>query len=447
MIDTKLYSEHLAVLNRQLTYSLERSAKKGRALDGVLFHAGRLTEYHADDQMIVLHETPHFRRWVPLTGPEHLVLARPGKPLVVVRVTPRDFWYDTSPPARSYWEDAVDLRETETFEQALKEAGSLDRIGWIGSSREAAEQAGIPVDRYEPAELMAPMDWHRAYKTSYEVEHLRIAARKAGAGHRAGLEVFRAGESEREIHWAYLKGAAHLEWEVPYETIVALDAKGAILHYQHKRGKEAAPGKVLLIDAGAASAGYASDITRTWTGDNADPVFVEMVRRMDACEQELTTMVTPGRDYREIHIRSQEKVASILADTGVFKCAAEEAMAKGLNRAFYPHGVGHHLGLQVHDIGGRQSDPDGGETPPPAEYPALRTTRALEPGHVVTIEPGLYFIEMLLEPVRNGADAALVDWKLVDRLGGPGGVPIADHNVCTDREPPNLTRSHAPSLS
>ena len=111
-------------------------------------------------------------------------------------------------------------------------------------------------------------------------------------------------------------------------------------------------------------------------------------------------------------------------------------------RVFFPHGLGHFLGLQVHDVGGRQSAPAGGITPPPAEYPSLRTTRTLEPGHVVTIEPGVYFIDLLLEPLRGTPAGADIDWTLVERLRPLGGVRIEDDVLVTDDGHRNLTRPH-----
>ena len=220
---------------------------------------------------------------------------------------------------------------------------------------------------------------------------------------------------------------------MPYGTIVAFDAKAAILHYQNKRGTEAAPGRTLLLDAGAAHEGYAADVTRTWTRGDVHPAFLELLRGVDAMERDLVAMVTPGRPYLEIHVEAHRGVARLLAAAGVVETSAEEALERG-------HGVGHHLGLQVHDVGGHQAGPDGGTVPPPAEYPFLRNTRILEPGHLVTIEPGIYFIPTLLDPLRAGDDAAAVDWDLVDELLPLGGVRIEDNVVCTEGEPRDLTR-------
>ena len=126
------------------------------------------------------------------------------------------------------------------------------------------------------------------------------------------------------------------------------------------------------------------------------------------------------------------------------KVAAEDAMATGLTRAFYPHGLGHHLGLQVHDVAGRQAGPDGQDEAPPERYPNLRTTRDLEPRQVFTIEPGVYFIEMLLAPHRIGNMRSAVDWSLVQRLAAHGGARIEDNVAVTDDGHRNLTRAALP---
>ena len=439
-----LYRDHLQTLDAALVDALERAAAKGLALEGVVLHSGRHAVYHADDHLIPFHSTPHFARYAPLGGPEHLVLARPGETPRVVRVTPPDFWYDNAPPPRSFWEDAVDLQEAESFEEAIGLLGTLGEVAYVGPSAEAAGQLGIAAERVEPEALMAPLDWARAVKTPHEIDCLRRAVPAVARGYRAAEKAFLGGGSERDIFRAYLAASDQLEHDLPYEAIVALDAKSAILHYQHKRGAEAAPGSVLLVDAGGAHQGYAIDITRTWTRPGTDDTFVALVQGVDALERELVAMVTPGRSYVDIHVETHRATARLLAELGIFKVGAEEAFDRGLTRIFLPHGVGHHLGLQVHDVGGHQATPDGGQAPPPEEYPFLRNTRLLEPGHVVTIEPGIYFIPMLLEPLRQGADRDALDWALIDRLTPLGGVRIEDDVVCTDGAPDDLTRAAVP---
>ena len=441
MTKKERYRDHLETLDRILAAAIESAGRHGLSLDGVLFHAGRQQTYHRDDELIVFRPGAHFRRWVPpLAGPEHAVLARPGRKPLVVRVRPTDYWYDTSPLLESYWEDEVELAEVESFEEVRGLTGPLDRVAYAGDSPEAAAQANIPGELVEPEALMAPLDWYRAYKTELEISNVRAAAKSAAAGHERAREVFLAGGTEREAHWAYLQAADRLECDMPYGNIVAYDEKAAILHYQNKRGAEAAPGKVLLLDAGSSHDGYAADVTRTWARGDVHPAFRELLAGVDAMERELVAMVTSGRPYLEIHVEAHRGTARLLAAAGVVKTSAEEAFERGLTRTFLPHGVGHLLGLQVHDVGGHQAGPDGGTIPPPEDYPFLRNTRILEPGHLVTIEPGIYFIPTLLGPLRAGADAASVDWDLVDQLVPLGGIRIEDNVVCTGGEPRDLTR-------
>ncbi len=443
MTETKLYAEHLARLDSWLADSLELAAKSGPALRGVLFHAGRSATYHADDQEIAFFSCPHFRRWTPLAGPEHVLLAVPGKTPIAVRVRPTDYWYDTTPPPHSYWEEALRLEEVASFAQISSVLGSLEGIAYVGNSPQAAAEVGIDESLVEPPALMAPLDWYRAVKTDHEIRLMRVAAEKGAAGHMAGREAFLAGGSEREIHWAYLRGSDQIERELPFEAIVALDQKASILHYQHKRGREAAPGKVLLLDAGAGFEGYASDITRTWVHDDVPAEFRSLLEAMDGLERDLVAMVTPGRCYTEIHMECHRRIAALLAETGVFKVGGEEAFTRGLTLPFMPHGVGHHLGIQVHDIGGRQAGPAGGVIAPPERHPFLRNTRRLEEGQVVTIEPGLYFIEILLTPLRAGQDASAINWDLVEELMPCGGIRIEDDILCRPT-PEDLTRALVP---
>jgi len=442
-----LYRDHLAALERFLVDALERAGRRGAALDAVVLHAGATASYHADDQDIVFRPTPHFARYVPLVGPDHCLLARPGHKPRLVRVVPRDFWYEVSPLAPSYWQSEVELLEVATPEDVPAALGPLGRTAYIGNSPATAAALGIPPELCEPEGLLRPLDWHRATKTEYEVAAIESAAQQSAAGHRAAQAAFWAGASEREAHAAYLRGSEQLERDNPFETIVAQNEKSATLHYQNKRGPLAGPRCTFLLDAGATTAGYASDITRTVVTDAAEPEFRTLLRGLDVLQRELVAMVTVGRAYPEIHFAAHAKVAALLTAVGIVRASPAEALASGVTRTFLPHGVGHHLGIQVHDIGGRQAAPEGGTKAPPAEHKALRNTRELELGHVVTIEPGLYFIPMLLAALRAGPNAALVDWPLVERLVPCGGMRLEDDIVCTASGPRDLSRPYLPGPS
>ena len=117
----------------------------------------------------------------------------------------------------------------------------------------------------------------------------------------------------------------------------------------------------------------------------------------------------PGLPYLDApRARAPEDRRPPARASSVLKVGGDEAVAKDLTGVFFPHGLGHFLGIQVHDVSGRQKAPEGGIVAPPARYPYLRTTRTIEPDQVFTIEPGVYFIEMLLRPHRTGPDAGRV---------------------------------------
>jgi Xaa-Pro dipeptidase len=256
--------------------------------------------------------------------------------------------------------------------------------------------------------------------------------------HRAAEAAFRGGASEYEVHLAYCRAAGAREEELPYNNIIAFDRHAAVLHYQVLDRARPAGVRAFLIDAGAQFAGYACDITRTYAA--APGPFQELIDGVDAAQQELARRVRAGTDYREIHLEAHRAIAAILAAHGLVKGTAEAALESGLTSVFFPHGIGHLLGLMVHDAGGFMAAPGGGTLPKPEGHPYLRLTRRLEPGFVVTVEPGIYFIDSLLAKAKADARGRLVDWARVEALAPCGGIRIEDNVVAQAGAPRNLTR-------
>jgi Xaa-Pro dipeptidase len=150
--------------------------------------------------------------------------------------------------------------------------------------------------------------------------------------------------------------------------------------------------------------------------------------------------VRSGVEWSALHLAAHRAVASVLRAADLINCDAEEALASGLSSVFLPHGLGHLLGLQVHDVGGLQASAAGGQIARPAGHPYLRLTRRLEAGFVVTMEPGLYFIPQLLEAARADARGAHINWERVADLRRFGGIRIEDDLVVTASGCENLTR-------
>jgi Xaa-Pro dipeptidase len=439
-----LYDAHLEVVLADFQRALERSAAAGPGYDGIVLHSGGEILVHRDDQPHLFRRDFNFARLVPLPGPDHIAVVRPGEKPKLIRVVPQDYWYESPADPAVELERGFDFVEVNEVEDAIAAAGDTESCAFLGEDFEIASALGIDEDSVEPEVLTASIDWDRGFKTAWETECVREAARNAARGHAVVREGVAAGLSERELHHAYIAAANLVESDTPYPNIIGWNEHAAILHYQSKDPRKPVNGRVLLIDAGASHLGYACDVTRTWAAPGAGELFNELLDGMDELQRELVAGVGPQVEYIDLHAAAHEGVARILIAAGVLRGNMEELLEKRLTLPFLPHGLGHHLGLQVHDVAGHQIDPQGTTLDPPAAHPFLRTTRRLEAGHLVTIEPGLYFIPMLLQPVREGEHAANVDWKKVDQLMGCGGIRIEDDILVTERGREDLTRPLIP---
>ena len=165
-----------------------------------------------------------------------------------------------------------------------------------------------------------------------------------------------------------------------------------------------------------------------------------MIDAVDAAQQTMCDQVRAGTDYKRIHLDAHLVLAGILKDFGISKLSPEAALETGVSNVFFPHGIGHGIGLQVHEVAGFAQSDRGGTIARPEGHPYLRSTRVLAPGMVVTIEPGIYFIDLLLDGLKQGEHANAVDWARVDAFRPYGGIRIEDDVACTDAAPINLTR-------
>jgi Xaa-Pro dipeptidase len=291
---------------------------------------------------------------------------------------------------------------------------------------------------HDPPAVTAPLDFGRAVKTPYEIECMALATVAGVRAHRAAEKAFRTGASEYEIHLAYCQAANAREEELPYNNIIAFDRHAAVLHYQVLDRQRRPDVKAFLIDAGAQHAGYACDITRTYSADPGE--FLDLIRSVDSTQQKLVDRVRPGVDYRDIHLEAHQSIAGVLLTHGIVTGSLDSVIETGLTSVFFPHGIGHLLGIMVHDAAGFAAGARGGTREKPEGHPYLRLTRDLEPGFVVTIEPGIYFIDSLLAQARADGRGRAIDWQRVEALRPFGGIRIEDNVVAQAGAPRNLTR-------
>jgi len=419
-------------------------ARTARALESggfssLLVHSGSALTVFEDDRTYPFLAHAPFKVWVPLADvPDSYVWFRPGARPMLLLHQPRDYWYKPADLPSGYWVrhfEVVAVPDAAAARAALPR--DLSRAAYIGDA--TPELAAWGVAAVNPRDLMRRLDYDRAVKSPYELACLRAANRLGARGHLAAMRAFARGASEFEIELEFLSACGAREQELPYNPIIALNEGGAVLHYQVLEKRAPRERHSLLIDAGAQFGGYASDITRTHSFEDAD--FRGLIGRMDALQQRLCARVRAGVDWREIHLAAHEETGKLLREADLTRCPGEEAVATGVTKVFLPHGIGHLLGIEVHDVGGFMKTAAAGEIEKPEGHPYLRLTRVLEPGFVVTMEPGIYFIPQLLEAARaSDAQASRINWPRVAALAKFGGIRIEDDLAVTATGCENLTR-------
>ncbi|MFE8070269.1 Xaa-Pro dipeptidase [Marinobacteraceae bacterium S3BR75-40.1] len=420
-----LYHQHIDCLQAEYAQVLTE-----QGFDALLISSGAGPLRFGDDQSYPHHGFGPFLHWTGLAGLEHSwLLIRPDQRPVLYVYSPTDFWH--APPELPEGIRAL-LFQIEKHPQAQPPAVEAEHLAVLG---DPALIGRVPGQHNLPA-LWRALDRLRIHKSDYEIACLREANALAAQGHTAARDAFYAGASEFEINLAYQQATAQREAEAPYHSIIGLNEHAGTLHYQHYNTRAPHKHRALLIDAGYRYQGYCSDITRTYAAPGENH-FQALIQGVEQLQQRLCKAAQPGVDFVELQDKAHLGIAALLGASELVKGMEDGDMVEsGLTRTFFPHGLGHFLGVQVHDVGGQP-------TPPPECHPALRLTHTLETGMVVTIEPGLYFIPSLLQDARERGLGDYLNDSLIRELQGCGGIRIED-NVVVDDRPDNLTRRLLP---
>lgn len=446
-IDTpELLRDHYTALEQNWWHAMHTSG-----FDLAVVHAGHSQVFFEDDQGPAFKANPHMLQWL---APQYAVaetclLIQPGQKTELLFLQPNDYWHAVPTPpdhlhAYLHTSTFTTIAELQTncIQRAEQVSADDERIAFVGEP--ICQTLFAKNWQRNPQRLMHQLNFARAAKTEYELAAMRNASRMAALGHNAAAECFKSGGSEFDVHTAYLAASAQNESELPYGNIVAINEHAAFLHYQFQDRPVPQQLNSLLIDAGGQYRGYASDITRTYLFANANVSsgaqdhFAALLAAMQTHQQRLVDAVVPGSSYVQLQQLMHEQLAEILCNHGVLNCSAEQAFEQGLTEAFCPHGLGHLLGIQVHDVGGQQITASGELCAPPENYPALRFTRPITANMVLTVEPGLYFIPALLEPFRDGNE--FFNWTSIDALYPFGGIRIEDNVRVLAAGIENLTR-------
>ncbi len=430
-MNRELYAAHAKSLQQRYEQALA-----ARGFDTVVIHSGspkKRSEF--DDQFFPLRPTPHFQHWVALEEADCAIVVRMGrKPLLVWPVVD-SFWERPREPALGHLGDALEVIRPKSHKAVQDHLQG--KTAFIGETGKMAAEWGI--DSVNPEALTRDLDELRVHKSDFEVACIDEANRISSLGHQAVFEAFQGGVfSELELHLLYLKATAQDDPDTPYKNIVALGHNGATLHHV-SYGRSKVDAASLLVDAGAVHLGYCSDITRTWVKGHGAlaGTFRGMVEGLEKAQLRLCDQAKAGLMYETLHEDAHREIATILKDAGVASGSTEAIATTGISRAFFPHGLGHSLGLQCHDVGCALVKPKTANS-------ALRHTRQIEERQCFTVEPGIYFIDGLLGALREKPEGKDVDWKLVEGLAAFGGIRIEDDLVVFGGTTKNLTRPLLP---
>ena len=249
----------------------------------------------------------------------------------------------------------------------------LTLIGWVNRVRARSRQGVEPP--HEFLELGHLLHELRLFKSRDELRLMQRAADVAAEAQVEAMRATRPGAREYEVEAALQHVYRRNDCVAAYEPIVGAGANGCVLHYRANNAPMAA-GDLLLVDAGAEYANYASDITRTWPVDGTYPPAQRALYQLVLDAQKAAMAeARPGRSWIAGHDAAVSVLAEGLLSLGLLKGKLKDVLASGDYRRFYMHKTGHWLGLDVHDVG---------------EYKVAGEFRELEPGMAFTIEPGLY---------------------------------------------------------
>jgi Xaa-Pro dipeptidase len=313
-----------------------------------------------------------------------------------------------------------------------------------GSPARTARFDGIDELRTDTALLYPAIVECRVRKTATEIELLRHVNRVSSAAHVEVMRRCKPGLYEYQLeaaflHEIYAKGGARF---TAYTCICGCGPRSSILHYGHQGAPNDQPlrdGDLFLNDSGAEYHGYASDITCSYpVNGRFTPEQRDVYEAVLAANRTVQAAMRPGVSWPDMHRLSYRVITEHLREMGLIKATGDEAIEKHLPALFMPHGLGHLMGLDVHDVGGY---PEGVSRIDAPGIRSLRCGRNLEAGMVITVEPGIYFVDALLEPALADPEMAhLIDVDRVRRFLGFGGVRIEDDVLVTASGCENLTQ-------
>lgn len=314
-----------------------------------------------------------------------------------------------------------------------------------------SEKPTVPSVNFElnAKQLLPAMNAARGVKDGHEIQMIRQANEISGLAHRRVLENIQRMSNEAEIEGLFLDTCiSHGAKNQSYEIIAGSGENAATLHYV--KNNEPLKGRQLVcLDAGAEWNCYASDVTRTfpmagqWPSTHARSIY----RLVEKMQEECIKRIKKGVRFLDLHVLAHNIAIEGLLELGIFRCGSvDEIRDSGASKVFFPHGLGHNVGLEVHDVSEesimaleRAHGYSPVLTPAACLSPCTLSAPVLDEGMIVTVEPGLYFSRPALANAQKESLAKYINFELVREYIPVGGVRIEDDILVTANGYENLT--------
>lgn len=429
---TKAYSKHFD----RLREIYDRALRHHR-FESLFVYSGEIKNRFQDDMPCPFFVNVQFKAIVPLTHlPECWLIWRIGKKPMLLLYQPETVWDAVPAIPNTFWSAYFEIIPLKNKDDAKGSIANANTAAFFGERTELTRDWDL--GQCNPEALINELNWYRSYKTEYEQYCLKQANCISSEGHAAARDAFISGASELEIALVFQDACQQTEEQLAFPSTVAINQHASILHYWDRATERIRNENrhSFLIDAGATFNGYASDICRTYAYH--DGLFADMVNALDTVQTSLVNHLAVGSHYIDSTRRAMFQLASLLKEFQIIDLEPDAAVEMGIVKYFMPHNLSHFLGLQVHDVGGNQADISGALVDP--EQPNYKMLRQIEVGQVLTVEPGLYFIDSLLKTLSQTEYRTQIHWDRIEMLMPYGGMRIEDNILITPDGPLNLTR-------
>jgi len=431
-------------------YRQRRNEIRGRVGDGLILWIGQVPQpRNYEGNTYPFRQDSHFLYYTGLSLPGLALLTYPEAGRDVLFADPGDMdtiiWNGPGPSTADLARDAgiAAVEAPAKLEGFIAEAVSRGlKIHYLPPYRPASmyrlsQLLKLPFEEIAAnvsQALMAEVAGQRSVKSEAEIDQIEEALAVANLMHRACMAAAGPGIRERELAGLIQGIALSQDLQQAFAPIVTV--RGEVLHNNSYDGT-LKKGHLLLNDSGVESAMYyASDITRTFpVSGRFTELQADMYRLVLNVQQGAIEKIRPGITNREVHLEACRILVEGLRGLGLMKGDVSEAVEEGAHALFLPHGIGHMMGLDVHDmedlgdiVGYREKEPRSSQF----GLKFLRLSRPLEPGFVLTVEPGIYFIPALIDRWKSEKKhEAFIDYGNVEQFRDFGGIRIEDDVLVT----------------